>query len=540
MSATAPRPVLAALAVALLLLGLLAGCDERPADEPAPLLDPDGEPEAGPSPSVLRWAIAEPDGITPSTATNVEGLTVVNLLFTGLTRLDADLDVARGIADRWRVNDEGTLWTFVLRPAARFHDGSRVSAEAVVESWERTIREGRAAPHLADVVGYDDLVEGRSERLAGLTTWGDSTVQIRLVRPRSDLPLVLAHPSLAVQGPARSDGGQPVGSGPYALREEWVPGQFIRLGRVAVSGPGPQEVLFRLTDPTSGYIAFQQGRVDIATVPPGALAEAVARYGQGGRGQPGVHTDPSGAVYLLGMALGQPPFDEVEVRRALSFAVDRRALAESMPDGNAQPARGVTPSTVPGGAASACSTCLHAPTAAQRLFANHEIDRLELWVDDSGVDDTLASRLRRDLAAVGVTLDVVRVPTAELLDAIDAGTAPLYRFGWRVEHPTAVDLLVPLLHSSSSGVAAGNPGGFAQDEVDAFLDTALADPDSEAQTLALRAAEITGVGREQAVIPLLIPRNRLVVADRVEGFDLEPTGRADLTRVELDRGDEGG
>ncbi len=525
-------------ALLVLLLALVACRGEEEAAR-EPLLDE--PPEAGgPPATVLRWAVGEVEAIVPPLATSTDELRIADAVFDGLTRLDEDLEPAPALAEHWRHDARAKVWTFRIRPDATFHDGTPVTAADVRFTWEEGVREGRVAPHLRDVRGYEPLARGEADGLDGVLVHGERTLQVLLERPRADLAVVLAHPSLAPVPEAtyRADpegfAGQPVGAGAYEVREPWSPGAFARLHR-REGRQGPEEVLFRFTDPTTGYIAFQQGRVDLATVPEGALAEAEERYGlaEDGRTGPGVLGGEAAQVYLLGLRLDAPPFDETAVRRALSFAIDRDALVEGVADEAAAIARGLTPRSVPGGAASSCSTCLHAPNAAERVFAERGIDALELWIDRGGGHRLLAERLQADLAAVGVTLEVREVGTAELYDAIEDGRAALYRYGWTLEHPSPEDVVVPLLHSASAGLAGGNPGGFASEEVDDLIDEALATTDREERFALLRSAETLGLGREQATIPLLFPTGRLVVGERVEGFAAEPTGRADLERVDV-------
>lgn len=529
------------LGALLVLLLALAGCqgEEEPRE---PLLAERPEAEE-PAAAVLRWAVGDVEAIIPPRATSADELRVADAVFDGLTRLDEELVPQPALAERWRHDDRATVWTFRLRADATFHDGTPVTAADVKFTWEEGVREGRIAPHLRDVRGFDALARGEADELDGVLVHGQRTVQVLLERPGADLPARLAHPSLAPVPEAayRADPAafaeQPVGAGPYELREPWSPGAFARLHRVE-GREGPDEVLFRFTDPTAGYIAFQQGRVDVATVPEGALADAEERYGRSvdGRSGPGVLGGEAAQVYLLGLRLDEPPFDDVAVRRALSFAIDRDALVGEVADEAAVVARGLTPRSVPGGAVSACSTCLHAPNAAERVFGERGIEALELWIDRGGGHRLLAERLEADLAAVGVALEVREVGTGELYDAIDDGRAPLYRYGWALEHPTPEDVVVPLLHSTSAGAAGGNPGGFASEEVDGLIDEALATTDREERLALLRSAETLGLGREQAVIPLLFPTHRLVVAERVDGLVVDPTGRSDLERVDLVEG----
>ncbi len=548
----------------VLLLGvvlLLAACSGGEAAAPeqdtqsdtttssAPLLDPETSDDTAPASGTLRWAIGPPDEIIPTLATTRDGLRVVDALFESLTRLDEDLEPLPGAASSWRSSPGADVWTFTLRPGATFHDGSPVTAADVKFAWEEAVRRGRIPPYLADVRGYDALVSGEADELDGVLARGERTLQLVLDRPRADLPVVVAHPSLApipqqqYERDPEAFAEEPIGNGPFRADEGWVRDRFVRLS-VAQGPPGSRatvdEVLFRVVDPASGYIAFQQGRVDIATVPDGALEDAIDRFGESidGHTGPGVLRGEAGELSMLAMDVDAAPFDDVAVRRALSFAVDRqRLIDEVVPDGNAAPARGVASDRLPGGQVSACSTCLHAPDAAARIFSEQAVDSLTVWLDaDGGRAEAVGERLTADFAEVGVALTVEQAPFGEVLEAIEDEQASLFGYGWVADHPTAEDMLVPLLSSASQGVATGNPGGYHNVEVDDLIDEALATSDAEERYALLREAETIAVGREQAVIPLFVPQHRLVVGERVGEFVLEPTGRADLTRVRIDPG----
>ncbi|MBY0408770.1 MAG: ABC transporter substrate-binding protein, partial [Burkholderiaceae bacterium] len=110
------------------------------------------------------------------------------------------------LAQRWRVSADGLQWHFVLRPAARFHDGTRVTAVAVV----RSLQAAQVAPALLSQAPVESI-----------TAADEGTVLIRLQRPYTALPALLAHASTMVLAPASYGPGGMVrsiiGSGPYRI-----------------------------------------------------------------------------------------------------------------------------------------------------------------------------------------------------------------------------------------------------------------------------------------------------------------------------------
>lgn len=506
----------------------------------------DAADEAGETGRTLRWAIGDPGDVVPPLATGDAALHVVGALFDGLTVLDADGDPRPATAEAWQSDREARAWTFFLDPDAQFHDGTPVTADDVRASWEAGVRLGLLPPHLRDVLGYDDLAAGEAEHLRGILVSDDHTLHVLLARARPDFPTVVAHPALApIPAETWTDDPEeyarhPVGNGPYALVEPWASGDFLRLERVAAAEEplAPEEVVFRVTDETTGYLAFQQGRVDIAAVPLAALDEAVARFGDRveGSGGPGIVREPSLGVYGLAIDVSSRPLDDPAVRRALSLAIDREALAEAAFEGNALPARTMASPAIPGAPASTCPSCLHAPSSAERILDGAGVRQLTLWIDEDGGHDTVVAQLREDLDAVGVTLRVRRVPFGNFVAAAETGLAALFRSGWKPDHPTLEDAITPSYHSryADGRLATGNPGGYRNEEVDTILDEAASILDLEERAARYAAAERIALGRDLAHVPLVTLQHRLAVGERIaSGAEIDPAGRIDLRDVRL-------
>lgn len=537
----------------LLFAALLLAC--QPATGSAPDTDTDPRASAPLPPDLpsmpemtvtdgaggtLRWAIGEPAGITPATATSRDGLLVVDALFDSLTRIDPDGVPHAAAAWGWKAEPDAATWTFRLRTGAQWHDGTPVTAQHFVEGWSLAVRNDLTGFHLADVEGYEAVRSGTAPLLSGLTAVDDLTLRVRLVRPRAHFPVVVGHPSLGPVHP-RSDehGEQPVGNGPFRMAEAWVRNQFVRVvpaegWRNQRTRPQVSEVLFRSMDRDAAYVAFQQGRVDIAEVPPGALEQAVEAYGEALRGYSGtgVLRGDVPVLYHLAFDLSQPPFDQVDVRRAVSLAVDRTALAGSILQGNVRPARGLIPPALPGAGPLACDTCRHDPEEARELFAAHGVTELTLWFNPDGGHGQVAAVLRTHLAEAGVGLRFEAVEGAELAEAVAARSAGMFRAGWAAEHLAAEDALVPLLGTGGTG----NLGGYSAGEVDALLGQAAARLDRDQRIELLRAAEDVALDRDQAVVPLFTYRLGLVVSERLAAFEVDPFGRADLAAVRLSSG----
>lgn len=496
----------------------------------------------------LRWAVREPAAVVPAGAVDDASLLIVDTLFDSLTALAPDGAVRPRAAVRWAPSDDGRRWRFTLRRGARYHDGTPVRARDFVRSWSLTVAQRHTGAHLEDVVGYRDVREGRASQLAGVRALDRRTLEVQLRRPHMGFPAVAAHPTLApvpTEAVSARDryATQPIGNGPYRMSEPLTTGQFIRVERDDEWKNGPRdrsdnrvrEVLFRIIDPDAAYVAFQQGRIDVSPLPAGALDQALRTYGSadGSRG-PGVIDEPLPSLYFLGLRVDRAPWDDVEVRRALSMAIDRRALVDEQGDLALDPARGIVPPVLPRGDDRVCATCLHLPSLAGAAFARAGVTEATLTIDAGGGHERVAERIRADLAAVGVDLEVRALPFEEYLAEVESGNADLYRFGWQASRPTAGAMLEAIVRSGppeERGDAA-NYGGYASDTVDRLLDRARRAEGEERRERLWARAEQQALD-DQAIVPLFSFSQRIVISDRVTGLVVTPWGTATPERASI-------
>jgi oligopeptide transport system substrate-binding protein len=546
------------LLVAGLVTAVLVACTPEAPPAPAPTPTPTATPTpdeaaTGPSGGTLRYGIAEPTAIIPMDAVTEDDLLVVDALFDSLTTYDRNLGIIPGAAVAWSADDEQRVWTFRLREGARFHppagdpdgEGQPVTAADFAFAWSRAAAEGAAGFRLSMVEGYEEVARGERTAMSGVEAVDERTLRVTLAEPLGTFPAVVAHPSLAPLSQAAflADEAvyreQPIGNGPFRAAEAWVRGQFIRAQRAPgwTNAPAPallDEVLFQFGDPDTAYVAFQQGRLQISPLPQAAVPQAVAQYGESDDGYhgPGVLLGETPTLYFLGFNVEVAPYDDVEIRRAVSLAIDREALAATVGEG-VVPADSLLAASLPNGRAGTCEACVHDPQAAEAILAEQGVQRLRLWFNRDGGHLPVARRIREDLAEVGVVLEL-QAQAGDLrtyLGELAEGGAGMFRFGWAPEHPVLDELLHPLFHSGQIG--RRNYMRYAAADVDALIDEARAAPGALRRVFLSRRAEDLVLNRDQVIIPLLRYRHTQVVDERVQGYRLDAMGRANLAEVSL-------
>jgi peptide/nickel transport system substrate-binding protein len=248
----------------------------------------------------------------------------------------------------------GRTYTFRLRPGIRYSNGQPVRPEDIRRGLERYLALSGFPASDWKIVGASACSKRACDLSGGVVT-GPGTVTIRLTEPNPRLLLQLAAVSPAPPGtPLRAVSGKgPPGTGPY-LVESLVPDReatLVRNPRFRVWSPAarpdgyPDEIVWRLGVGKDAVDDVASGRSDVllAETPPARLPELKTRYPSQ------LHLAPQNATTFLFLNTRQPPFDDIRVRRALDFAVDRAKAAalEGGPD-LAQPTCQLVPPTLPG------------------------------------------------------------------------------------------------------------------------------------------------------------------------------------------------
>lgn len=556
-----PAGLAVGLAVVLGACTLSSGPGDDPPSSPTQSEPTSPVPTAGTDEGgTLRFALGRnPASIDPRFVADAEGQVVVDAVFDSLVALDEDLrSVVPAAAEDWEVSDDQRTWTFHLRPDATYHDGTPVRAGDFVRSFRRIVDRGQDQDSLlfhllSSVQGHAQALNGDGP-LRGVRAVDAETLRIRLSRPDAEFLLTLAHPALAPVPPEADDDPdawqqRPIGNGPFALTEPWRENQFIRVARFEDHWEPPRlrEVVFPIfADDASRqqqYEDFQNGRIDVAAVPPEELDEAVEEYGRarGGSLGPGVVDAATSTVYFYGFNTELPPYDDPELRRALSMLADREGIVEDVLLGTRVPARGLVPPGLPAARTRPCDLCRHDPEAAIRTLAGEDPTPtaspteaptpsvegpLEIVHVPGDTNEGIANRYARDIGrALDVEVTTRAVPLRQLVQQVREGEVGFFQLGWQMDHPGAGSLLTPLFHSDNVGT--DNLTRFSSEQVDELLDRARRTEDPRERAELYGQAE-TRVLAAAPVVPMFAYRHLRVIADGVEDLRINPLGGVSL------------
>ena len=287
---------------------------------------------------------------------------VLRDLYEGLVTEDAAGRLIPGMAERWEVSTDGRLWTFHLREGLRWSNGEALSAAAIVASFRRAFAPETAAPFAEQfdaVLNAAAVQSGKSSPTTlGIDAPDARTIRIRTTRQVS-LPALLTLPiafpvylpAVTQHGNQHTRPGHLVTNGAYRL-VAWTPQANLTVER----NPGFHDaanvriarVRFHVTEDAAAELQrFAAGDLHITeTAPPQPLPKLRERFGAQLRIAPYV------GAFWLGMNVTRPPLkDDVQLREALSLAVDRDKLTRYITGLGETPAYGIVPPGIPGYAA---------------------------------------------------------------------------------------------------------------------------------------------------------------------------------------------
>jgi oligopeptide transport system substrate-binding protein len=483
--------------------------------------------------AVWRSNRGEPATLDPHKAANGWEISIAMEMFMGLTAAAADSRTIPGMAERWDMSADGLTYTFTLREGLTWSDGAPLVAEDFVYSFRRILDPATASPYASLWYPIRNAREVNTGALAprelGVGAPDSRTVRIDLAWAAPYLPQLLIHRGLPVPRHAveRGDGawlepGTAVSNGAFLL-SEWVSQTHLKLtpnpGFFDAANVKLDALYFVPTENLQTAMTMvRAGALDaLSGFPPDRLAWIKANMPQYLR----LHGLLGVEYYIFNLA--KPPFDDPRVRRALSMALDRDAIAGKVLGTGETPAWSIVhPETMQPMAAHR-PDFLAPPLAERRAratallvdagFGPRNPLRLTLRLSANDVVRKAAVAARAMWKEVGVEAKLESSDNAVLFTDIRSGNFTVGRADW---YPEVIDpeTYLYLLQSSSGPM---NQSGYRSVEFDEAMRAAQQAPTANARLQALRAAEVIAA-RDQPLLPVFFYSGRTLVNPRVKGW----------------------
>jgi oligopeptide transport system substrate-binding protein len=501
--------------------------------------------------------IGEPQHLIPSNTTETGGAQVLAALFYPLVDFDEQSKPVEVGAESI-TSDDNKVWTVKLKPGFTFSNGEPVVSDNYIDAWNYGAYgpNAQGASYFYErIEGYADLQsvdpdgeegakkapEPKAKALAGLKKVDDTTFTVTLSTPFAGWESVMGYtaflplPKAAFSAPGViADGFEDaiIGNGPFKMKGTWEHDSQIVTEKVdGFKGNVPKvdAVTFKIyQDQKAEYADLTAGNVDVQTaIPIESLAAAPGDLGDR------FQKSPSSSFQFVGFPTFQKEFSNVDVRRALSMAVNRQEMTDQIFLGSQTPATGFVSPAVAGYRENTCGdNCKYDAAAAKALYdkANGPKEINITYNADGGHKawvDAMCNQINKSL---GIKCTGTPEPKfADLLTKVEKKQkVGLIRLGWVMDYPLMENYLGPLYATGGSS----NYYGYSNPAFDSLVKEGSAAKTTDEAIAKWQAAEDI-LAKDMPVIPLRFGQNTYGFSEKVKNVTVDIFTKVDLYKIEV-------
>lgn len=559
------KKLLAVVACVLVVAGVFAGCGEQPTDNGG--AKPTGEKVVFRFPIASDVPTLDPARITDDTSHNV-GLQI----FEGLVTYDKDLNIIPCLAEKWSVSEDGKVYTFTIRDT-QFSNGDPLTAADFKWSYERVLKPETKSERtwiFDEIVGFEDVTSGKTTDLAGIKALDQKLLQITIKAPSGiflhkmtystayvvDKNVVEAYENPMIieddkttekkteekseekkeektatgKKPGQWFETEPVGTGAFKM-VEWKRDQKVVMVRndswwgykdqVIDEGYSKvDEVQFPvIKEDNARILEYKAGNLDWVLIPD---ADFIS-----------VKNDPilkdqmmsvkELAVYYIGFQNKKEPVNNVKVRQAINYAVNRQEIIDKIFNGRHILATGIIPPSMPNFTSKA-EAYPYDPVKAKELLEQAKAEgtvipaKLTLaYNQGNAVHKSVCEFIQAQIKAnLGIEVELVSADWATYLKDVDNGQYPLFRLGWIADYPDPDNFLWVLLDSANAGQNGGS-AFYSNPEFDKLVRAAKTEVDSAKRMAMYEDAEAIAM-KDACWMPIAFQINWSLLKPNIKGY----------------------
>ena len=495
--------------------------------------------------------------IDPALNSAVDGANYILFAFDNLLKMDKDGKVVPGLAEKYEVSDDQLTWTFHLRDGLKWSDGSALTADDFVYSWQRLVDPNVAAPYaqtvLGMVEGYDDAI-GRPDADGNTTVDSDptklkveapdeKTLIVHMAKPTPYFDKLAAFVSLS---PVKKDVVEAnpdgwsidpktyISTGPFKLTG-WEPGSYLMFEKNenywdadSIKLDGIKCLLMQ--DQNATFSAYESGdALMIKDVPTQEITTLKERSD--------FHIDPILGTSYLDLNTTLDEFKDPKVREALSLALDRKYISETITSGTYTPASGFVSEGVTDWNGTAWQDNITDKSAyiniddhagnlakAKELLkeAGYEngvgLPEMVYSTNDASYHKKIAEYLQQAWGELGLKVQVNIVEWKSFTPQRRSGNYQIARDGWVMDYNDPSNILELALTGNGN-----NNAKYSNPEFDALMSKAATEKDPQTRFGYLHQAE-DFIMKDTAMVPLLYYNDFYLQSDKITGSWHSPDG----------------
>jgi oligopeptide transport system substrate-binding protein len=521
------------LAVILISILFLGGCFSN---------QPGSNASFSSGAGVLNLVDTDPFTLDPAMVNDVSAAGYVIQIFNGLLKLGDNLEPQPDIAaDMPTLSQDGLTYTFHLRQDVIFQDGRAVKASDFKYSWERCVNPATGSPtaatYLGDIAGVKDEIAGKTNQISGVKVADDYTLQVTIDSPKSYFLFKLTYPpTFVVDNNNAGSGGEwwrkPNGTGPFKVKEWIKDTDMILVRNDAYYGEKPQlrQINFQYNNTTGGMDLYETGKIDIT----GTYAAYYDKIMD--RSEPfykDLSIAPNLSLDYIGFNCAQPPFDDINIRKAFSLAIDKDKIISLIYRDMVKKAGGILPPGMPGYNSNLVGLGYDFNQAKALISASKygDVSRLPpitLTISGRGggagnLLESLGYQWKHNL---GVDIKIRQLEPEEYINNLRREADQMFYFGWIADYPHPQDFVDILFRSGSDY----NYGQYSNTSVDELIRQANQTLDQEQSYKLYQQAEQKIID-DAGCMPLDYGETYTLVKPYVQGFSVNPLGFVDYSRI---------
>ncbi|MFZ4110048.1 MAG: peptide ABC transporter substrate-binding protein [Polymorphobacter sp.] len=523
-----------ALVLALAGFGVLASCSDS------------GSKPAATGNILNRGTASEPPSLDPHVSQGNSASSIIDDMFVGLMTSDAGGKTVYGIAESHTVSDDGLTYAFKLRPSLKWSDGKPLTADDIVWTFQRLMDSKTGARYAANLFVLKNgraVNGGAPPQLLGVKALAPDTVQFTLERRvpyflrilTSNATVPLPRQAIETAGRGWTKPGTIVTNGPFVLTE-WVPNTKISLKKNPLfydsAGVKLDGVVYYPTDDTGALVKrYRANEVDvILNFPPEQTDFLKKTFGD----QVHIVTNYGLFYYLFNNA--KPPFDNPAIRKALSIAVDKDAIAGKILRGEAEPAWSLVPSDISDfkrlPSADAARRLAERQAEARALIAQAGFGpakplNVELRYDTKEESRQIAVAIADMWKQVGANATLKASDFRGITNDARGGRFDAIRYQWFAPYDDPSTFISLVKARSPTNLA-----NYKNPAIDGMVAAADEQSDSARRMAMLAAAEKTAMA-DYPVLPIYFTTSRRLVSPRVVGWSDFPGGNVQSRYLSL-------
>ncbi|WP_099354204.1 peptide ABC transporter substrate-binding protein [Fredinandcohnia onubensis] len=487
---------------------------------------------------------SEPPTLHPGLATDSTSGVVLNHAFEGLTRINKNGEAEEAMAEKINVSDDGKTYTFTIRDA-KWSNGDPVTAHDFEYAWKWVLVPANQSDYASQIYNYIDGAKDAYDtpdisiekmENVGIKAIDDKTLEVKLTNPTAYfLELTAFYTYYPVNSKIAKDNQDwanrvdesYVSNGPFVITDksstitleknkDYWDADSVKLEKITMD---------MINDPNTEYQSFKKGELDWAGAPTSSLpTDVIPTLEKEGT----LQKSPIAGTYWFKFNINKEPFQNENLRKALSYSINRKAIVENVTQGGQIPAMALVPSAI-------------IKENEKGYFKDNDVDaakeHLQKALDELGLSDVSelpeialsyntseghqkVAQAIQDMwrTALGIEVTLNNAEWNVYLDTIDQGNFQIGRAGWLADFNDPVNFLE--IFTVPKG---NNDTGWTNETFNNLLAQAAKETDKEKRLGLLKEAEQLVID-EMPIAPIYFYTNNWVQNDNLKGVVISPLG----------------